>query len=238
MTTCALCGDEIVRKDMTDEHVPPKLYYPKSMRGTIRAPFWTVPSHRSCNEKYRMDEEYLYHFMLGMVANQNPAMGRILLDDLRARAKNDQTRGLIRRILGECQNVTPGGIHLPPGHYRIPYNIARIQNVAIKIAQCLYFLDHRAYLPRNWCKHFELCESPRDLQPLFDLMRFQKPKAIAREIFCYRHVCVDGTHLYSLLLWQGFMFCLAFDDPCLAQGHQGDDLVTNDSLSCVLEGQA
>ena len=39
MKICALCGDEILKQDDTVEHVPPKLFYPKKLRPTIKDPF-------------------------------------------------------------------------------------------------------------------------------------------------------------------------------------------------------
>lgn len=88
MKICALCGDMIQEQDETVEHVPPKLFYPKSLRPRIGKPFWTVPSHRACNEKYCMDEEYFYYFLMPLVINENSEMGKVLLDDLRERRKN------------------------------------------------------------------------------------------------------------------------------------------------------
>jgi hypothetical protein len=213
MKTCSLCGEKIIRKDRSVEHVPPKQFYPKSMREEINAPFWTVPSHKGCNATFKLDEEYLYHYLVGLVFVQNEAMGRIILEDLKRQAKNPQTRGLIRRLISETKTVTPGGIHLPPGHFRVEYDMARIRNVIIKITQCLFFKDHERFMPRANCKHFELCENPQDLQPLFELLHSQKANAIEPKVFSYRHFCLDGTHLYSLLLWEAFAFCLAFENP-------------------------
>jgi hypothetical protein len=135
MKICALCGDMIQEQDETAEHVPPKLFYPKSLRPTIREPFWTVPSHRACNEKYRVDEEYFYYFLMPLVINENSEMGKVLLDDLRERRKNPQTVSMIKWLLSEMKSETPSGIILPPSIRRFSVNQARVQNVALKIAQ-------------------------------------------------------------------------------------------------------
>jgi hypothetical protein len=201
------------KADLSGEHVPPKLFHPKSMRPNIRKQLWKVPSHKECNESYRMDEEYLYVFLAGMVYNQNPEMGEIILADLKERAKDPQTKSLVRRLVQTFANITPGGIYLPPGHGWLQPDMVRIQNVVIKIAQYIYFKDLSKYLPRKWCTHIELCQTPEDIPPLFKLMIHVEPKHVVPEVFSYRHACVDGTHLYSLLFWRGFMFCLAFDDP-------------------------
>jgi hypothetical protein len=59
MKTCALCGQEILTRDESAEHVPPKLFFPKALRPTIRERFWTVPSHQECNAAHKLDEEYI-----------------------------------------------------------------------------------------------------------------------------------------------------------------------------------
>jgi hypothetical protein len=217
MQACALCGEEMTREEKTDEHVPPKLFYPRAMRPSIKARLWTVPSHRACNEKYKLDEEYLYYFMMGMVARQNPVMGDVLLADVRHRAKNPQTRALVRRFISETKHTTPGGIILPPTVRWIAPDFPRIQNVVVKIAQCLFFKDHTTHLPRAWCKHVELCQTPQDLQQLFELMRHIPSVAVVPEVFSYRYFCLDGTHYYVMVFWHGFAFCLAFDDPNVVQ---------------------
>jgi hypothetical protein len=156
MKICALCGVEIQKQDETVEHVPPKLFYPKSVRSTIREPFWTVPSHRTCNEKYRLDEEYFYHFLMPLVINENSEAGRVLLADLRQRRKNPQTDSMIKWLLSEMRSETAAGIILPPSIRQFNVNQVRVQNVALKISQCIYFKEHRRFLPKTPCKHCEL----------------------------------------------------------------------------------
>jgi len=214
MKSCALCGEEIQKRDATVEHVPPKLFYPKSLRATIREPFWTVPSHRKCNEMYRMDEEYFYHFLMPLVINENSEMGKVLLDDLMERRKNPQTAAMIRRLLSEMKSNTPGGIVLPPSIRQFSVNPIRIQNVALKIAQCIYLKEQGHFLPKLPCKHCELVERIDDLQCLYRLLlEHVKPVSIAPDLFNYRYMCLDGVHLFGFMFWAGFMFCLAFDDP-------------------------
>lgn len=60
---CALCGEVIPEKppndpeSLTMEHVPTKLFHPKSMRPEIRGKLWKVPTHRKCNAAVKLDEE-------------------------------------------------------------------------------------------------------------------------------------------------------------------------------------
>jgi len=214
MMICALCGDMIKEQDETVEHVPPKLFYPKSLRPTIRKPFWTVPSHRECNDNYRMDEEYFYYFLMPLVINENSEMGKIVLDDLRERRRNPQTASMIKCLLREMKSETPSGIILPPSIGRFSVNQFRVQNVALKIAQCIYFKEHGKFLPKLPCKHCELVERIEDLQPVYRLiLEHTKPVSIAPDVFNYRYICMDGVHYFGFMFWAAYMFCLAFDDP-------------------------
>ncbi len=214
MKICALCGDEVLKQDETVEHVPPKLFYPKKLRPTIKDPFWTVPSHRKCNEKYRLDEEYFYHFLMPLVINENSEMGNVLLDDLRERRRNPQTASMIKWLLSEMESETPGGMLLPPNIRRFSVNRVRVQKVASKISQCIYFREHGRFLPKLPCKHCELVEKIEDLQPLYRLiLEHVKPVSIAPDVFNYRYICVGGVHHFGFMFWAGFKFCLAFVDP-------------------------
>jgi hypothetical protein len=214
MNICALCGQEIDKKDKTVEHVPPKLFYPKALRPMIKEPFWTVPSHKKCNESYHLDEEYFYHFLMPLVMNTNSEMGKVLMDDLRKRRENPQTARMIEWLLAEMKSESPGGNLLPPSVRRYNVNQVRVQNVALKISQCIYFKEHGKYLPKFPCKHCEVCERIEDLQPLYRfILESVKPVSIAPDIFNYRYICMDGVHYFGFMFWVGFMFCLAYDDP-------------------------
>jgi hypothetical protein len=222
MKPCALCGEPILDKPTdledvnSDEHVPPLQFFPKTMRRQLRDSLWKVPSHRRCNQRHKLDEEYFLHYLYPLVASQNEPMGKVLLEDLKRRAKKPQSKGLIRRLLKERTQTSPGGIILPPSLIRINFDLRRIQNVAVKVAQCLFYKDHDRYLPRSNCVHCELCENAKDLQPIFaDLWRCREleRQSAAPDVFRYWHLDLDGEHYYALLFWNAFMFCMIFNDP-------------------------
>jgi hypothetical protein len=171
--SCSLCGKVIptnpsdIEDSFSDEHAPPSQFYPKSIKTTLRDSLWKVPSHRRCNGSYQKDEDYFYHRFYPLVAVQNGAMGKIMLDDVRRRSKKPQTRVMLRHMLKECKNVSPGGIILPPTLVKVDYEVVRIQRVVVKITQCLFHKDHQRFLPRDNCEHIELCENPANLQEIF-----------------------------------------------------------------------
>ena len=138
---CALCGEAILKKPKNDpdsgtvEHVPPKMFYPESLRPELRKQLWTVPSHRRCNGGSKADEEYFYHYFYGLVGAENEDMGKTILADLKRQAKNPQARNLIKRVLSRVTNVSPGGILLPPTLIRVDCEAERLDSVVFKIAR-------------------------------------------------------------------------------------------------------
>lgn len=78
---CANCLEEISADPaltddaLTDEHVVPKAWYPATTPATIQR--WTVPSHRRCNQKNGLDEEYALQSFATIVDPETPATAGI-----------------------------------------------------------------------------------------------------------------------------------------------------------------
>ncbi|OAI51910.1 hypothetical protein AYO44_16840 [Planctomycetaceae bacterium SCGC AG-212-F19] len=201
LTACSLCGGPIPDNPadpgdaLSDEHVPALQFYPKSIRPELRSRLWKVPSHRRCNGSYQKDEDYFYHRCYPLVGVQNESMGNVILNDIGRRAKKPQSKAIIRQMLKECRQVSPGGIILPPGMIRVEYDVRRIQRVALKVGQCLFYRDHQRFMPRENCRHVELCEKPSNLQEAFALLVSSTDRrAVEASVFSYWHHDVDGLH--------------------------------------------
>lgn len=235
---CCLCGNPAAEDDkITREHVPPKQFYPKSIRSGLN--LWIVPTHRSCNHKHKSDEEYFYHATYPMVANANPSMASIIFADLERRARKPQTPKLLQTILQGKSTKLPSGIVLPPGVVRLDVNKYKLQQVAIKITQCLFYRDHARYIPTDHCKDIRLCEQESDVPELYrlswelsktsvdDLPLHQsggtiveadenegKAESASATVFSYRSHYDESEqlHLYTLMFWEAFAFCLAFEE--------------------------
>jgi hypothetical protein len=218
--TCALCGESILKRPddpemvHSDEHAVAKQFYPESIRRELRQQLWTVPSHKKCNNAIKSDEEYFYHRYYPLVSARNPTMGKVLLDDLTRRAKKPQSRVMIRHLLRDCKNETPGGILLPSTEIIwVEQDLFRIQNVGVKIAKCLFYKDYGRFVSRKNFDHWEIVEEANKLQPLFSSLCQTEPKAIDPRVFCYWDDELDGFHYYSMLFWGAFMFCMSFQNP-------------------------
>jgi hypothetical protein len=219
---CALCGSPILKKPKNDpdsgtvEHVPASLFYPKSLRSEIRKPLWTVPSHRRCNAAYKSDEEYFYNHFYGLVGVENQGMGKIILDDLRRQAKHSQAQNLIKRILRNCKNVSPGGILLPSTLVWVDCEGERIDRVLLKIAQCLFYKDHKRFLPKENCGYLRLYKEFKDVPETFLEMMKTRPQSVDPKVFLYWHLELEGCHYYVLAFWTAFAFGMVFRDPAVA----------------------
>ena len=220
ISTCCLCGDAIKPDAATPgdtlsmDHVPPKQFYPKKLRIDRNPNLWLSPTHRRCNEHYRKDEEYFYHAMYGIVKKNNEQMGQTIQNDLGRRTHRPQTPAMMRNILRTFKTVTEGGIELPPGLVEYSVDQHRCQQVVIKIAQSLFYLDCGAYMPRQNCKDLRLCLDESDV-PEFYTMSWAaaESKMVCPEVFSFRRFEFDNLQLFSMLFWESLMFCCAFENP-------------------------
>jgi len=234
---CALCGKRETDDDpITSEHVPPKQFYPKSMRDGLN--LWTeIPTHEPCNSQHKLDEEYVYHAMYPLVARNNPEMAKILLEDLTRRAKKPQTRNLMKKILRNVESTSPGGIALPPGVVFVEVDLARLEQVAIKIGRCLYFRDFIRFMPYENCKDIRIFEDEQSVPEMYQISwglskvhvndmppaepggnivipeaDEGRPKAACEKVFSYRSLRHDDYYSCSLLFWESFMVCMTFEE--------------------------
>jgi hypothetical protein len=124
---CYLCGDPIEQSPKNDsmilsmDHVPPKQFYPKGIHENEDLTLRLLPSHKKCNEDYKLDEEYFYHCMHPAVERSNPNMAKLMYEDLLRRSEKPQTQILARKLLQNIGFLTKGGIHLPAGYYSLAF---------------------------------------------------------------------------------------------------------------------
>lgn len=200
------------------DHVPPKQFYPKSLRTKLNLNLWVVPTHKRCNEDYREDEEYFYHAMSPIVGKNNPQMGKTIFADFARRTHKPQTPAMIRNILKSYSHVSNGGIYLPPGIVQFSVDKDRTQRVIIKIAQGLIYSDCDVYAPSENCKDIRLCSDKSDVPEVYSLSwQGAESKTVCQKVFAYRRFELENLHLLSMFFWESLMFCCAFEDPKLCR---------------------
>ena len=199
-TLCYLCGN-IIEDNTNDldiklsmDHVPPKQFFPKAIRQQNDLNLVLVPSHKKCNEDYRKDEEYFYHSMYPLVAENNPKMGEIIFQDLKRRTHKPQTPAMIRNILRNVSTTTQGGIHLPTGKAEWSLDETRLQQNAIKIARGVLALNNVAYIPESNCVDIRFYENKNEVIELYKLLWQASPiYGKHPEIFSYQYVFYDNV---------------------------------------------
>ena len=205
---------------LTREHVPPLQFFPKALRAEVNPNLQTVPSHLRCNAASRKDEEYFYHGIAVHVAGSHPRMGPILFNDLKRRQHRPQTPAMIRRILANAGTTTRGGIILPAPLVEVSLDLCRLEQVALKVAQCIYYLDCGAYLPKALCKDIRPCVRLEAVPEWYKLSwGLGEFKGEYPDVFHY--CCVDfppeDLVLISMLFWESFLFCMTFESPSSSQ---------------------
>jgi hypothetical protein len=221
---CYLCGRSIEKGQLSDDHVPPKAFYPKDIRAGLN--LQAAPSHEECNNAYRKDEEYFQHALFVEVLNKRPPIISHLEADFSRRAEKPQTPAMIRKILQGFSNITPGGIYLPRNKYVVTIDQVRIERVVLKIARGLFYIDNKRFLPLENAKDIRFCLNEDDVPEIYKLYwPAVKLSGVYPKVFSYKYfnTCkysvsgkyheLDKLHLYSLLFWEVLMFCVTFEKP-------------------------
>jgi hypothetical protein len=149
------------------------------------------------------------------VLNQKPPIEKALTDDFKRRSIKPQTPSMIRKILKETSNITPGGIHLPPNLYVTEIDRNRIEKVVLKIAQGLFYSKYNEFLPLERVKDFRFCLNEKEVPEFYKISwKATKPEGVYKPVFSYKHFYHSSYkfQLYSVLFWDAVMFCVAVEN--------------------------
>jgi len=211
--TCYLCGNAIEGKS-SDDHVPPKQFYPKQIRENESLNLQLAPSHGVCNNSYKLDEEYFYASLYPMVEKYNPDMAATILRDLERRCRKPQMSALLRKVFSGVSDTTGGGIALPDGIVEINLDIYRLHRIAGKIARGALFLSKGLYAPEENIVDMRTCQDESEVPEMYQLswrlagsINGPYPK-----VFSYKCAQYQNYHIISLLFWEAFMFCVTIED--------------------------
>lgn len=219
---CYLCGKTIDKKDRTDDHIPPKSFFPSRLRKKFNpSKLKTLPTHRQCNEAYKKDEEYFFH-TIGMIDYKNPVLREVWYDIRKAALRPDSqhfNQMLLNQLREEAR--TPGGIIIP-GKAAIEYNGNRVNRVVWKIIRGLFFHEFSRYLPEN-ILHFVTYvhgeDTGLDSEPvtkIWRIVRNAKERGEYKGIFSYKFVVNPEQRniaAWGLLFWDRHIFSAGHHDP-------------------------
>lgn len=210
--TCYLCGQPILT-DSSQDHVPPKQFFPSKIRQTLDLNLLTVPAHKRCNTSYQHDEDY-FLTALGPLASSTFSGTRLWLD-LARRAERPQGNRLIARVAkGFTQR--PGRIYLPPGKIALRFEGPRVWRVAWKIIRGLFMHEEHRFLPDDMHYLPRLWQAGEPIPEEFLLVRDNPERGRYAGIFDYKyHLYTTPAPFYcwAMLLWDQIAFFFSFHDP-------------------------
>ena len=210
---CYLCGKPIKDKS-SDDHVPPKQFYPKEIRESENLNLQLAPSHGQCNNDFKDDEEYFYASLYPLVDKYNPDMAAKIFRDFARRCQKSQMPTMLRNIFGDASGTTKGGIHLPAGIVEINVDLCRIQRIAGKIARGALFLSTEKYIPEANIVDMRICPEESEVPDMYQISWkcAGSIKGPHTKVFSYKYMQYDQYHIISLLFWEAFMFCVTIQD--------------------------
>ena len=195
------------------DHVPPRQFYMKEIRTTQNLNLDTAPSHRSCNEAYKEDEEYFYVSMYAIVAQSHSTMATSYFQDFLRRSHQPQTPAKLRKILSTAVTVTEGGIHLPNGMRRLTLDRQRIERIVVKIARGILFLSTERHFGEQQIICMSRYNTPSEIPDAIMLALRSRPwVGTYSDVFAYSLLSSGGLHLLLMLFWKAIMFSVTVKD--------------------------
>jgi len=209
---CYLCGKEL-NNNISKDHVPPRQFYPSSIREKYNPNLFTLSTHSSCNKLYEKDEVYFVQ-SLGPLANTSYA-GKELWKDISKQIHRPESRGLTQKILNEFEQ-RPSGIILPPGMVGKKFDVNRIERVIWKITRGLFFKENKQFLSENMKKRIWISYKGEGLSPFFPHVRDTPSRGDYPDIFDYKYLIkADSLNLWAMLFWETFTAEILFKYPTI-----------------------
>ena len=178
----------------TRDHVPPKCLFPKPRPLNLV----TVPACPTCNQSFKLDDEYFRLMIAGEAAYSDQAATKIWTE----RVMLNTGAGLRKSLLSQAQlydRRTPGGLYLGKG-IKVGFDSRRIRRVVERIAVGLMWHHYRQRLSPG--AKVETHYRP-NLIPFSGILMSSNLANIGDTIFRYRYGRASDAQDSSL--W-GFQF--------------------------------
>jgi len=218
---CYLCGD-IIENKSTKDHVPPKQIFAPMIRQQYNLDrIETLPTHKHCNESYRLDEEY-FTWTLAPMAIGSPVANAVVANHAK-KFRAGRSIGLGKKILNQMID-RPSGLYLPKGIVVMKAEGKRIHRVAWKIIRGLYRIENNSMLPEDTPNFMELIEPASREQSknieLWEAVKAQPSMGTYARVFDYKYLHVKKKqnlqlHLWGMLFWDRIMIFVAHHNPTL-----------------------
>ncbi len=220
MTICYLCGKEI-EGNVSRDHVPPKAIYPTDLRPEIRGQLITLPTHKSCNNSYKDDEDYFVQSW-GSTAIDTP-VGKALFEDMKRTAKHSQGQRLAEMIYDEFDPM-PGGIALPSHLIQKSIDPNKSRRIILKITRGLFSYVTSRILTNDCGFSYQLHDATGKPSDLLKFMAEGKSRGVYPQAFDYTyHDCTEfpeiaHLHLFGMHFWQKLtVVAVVHDSDCTCE---------------------
>jgi hypothetical protein len=200
---CAYCGGT---DDLTAEHVPPKLIFPKPWPDDLI----TVPACRSCNQEGQSDAEYFRACLCVSPQTRQSEDVAVLRSTLQRSLERPQAAGFRQGLLDAMK---PAG-----GKIAFDVEIERLHKVVERAVQCLYLHDTGRRLNEQTHEVFALGEdylqqfSPEEIaqfqRDFIGSLSEREPTIIGNGTFAYAaiHTSSEFVSFWGLLFYGSFAF--------------------------------
>ncbi len=214
---CYLCGKEIVLKDEADDdHVPMKQLYSKEIRMRHAPNLLTLRTHKACNKSFQHDEDYFVSSFAGFVTDTYS--GSHVWSQVERGLRRPEGAGLRELILKEFSEVSPGGIHPPPGKIFKSYDTPRIHRVVWKITRGIFFKEFGRWLPENTPRTVQITPPGEPPPKEFGILNGTTSKGAYPGVFDYKYKEVTEPsefrcYTIGYLFWDKLICLCHFHDP-------------------------
>ncbi len=209
---CYLCGKQI-REDTNLDHIPPKQFFGTEVRKTLNPNLITLPTHRTCNSSFQLDEDYFVTSLTPLISESES--GRSVYNDVRRRFDEGKKVGLVHKVYEEFDE-NPSGLILPRGKVLKRFEGQRIRRVVWKITRGLYFIENSLILPEE--TDFRILytfpgEEPHKIINLFTASDLNGKYPGVFD-YAYKKNTVENItgNVWALLFWDQIMTMILFHD--------------------------
>jgi len=208
---CYLCGKLLGEEKTDKDHVPPKQFFPKQLRGKFNLQLQTLTVHKKCNSIFQHDEDYFLD-SIGPTALGSKT-GNFLWNDINKRVQRPQGLPLALKVHKEFQDKI-GSIYLPPGIVVKKFDGKRVWGIIWKITRGLYFIENKRYLPET-TPHRGISIGYEPGKE-FEVLGNAEERGLYRGIFAYKYrefEKIDRMNVWAYLFWNKIIVVLQFEHP-------------------------
>jgi len=206
---CIYCGST---ENPTDDHIPPKNLFAKPRPNNLI----TVPSCKSCNNGFHLDDDYLQMIMqTGVKTSEHPELLKSKKPFIRG-IHRKESAGFRQSILNNTswnEVYTASGIYLGKALVQ-DVDWSRIKRVVGRIVKGLFYKEKGFTLSSDYVLEVspistKTREDMEIITQILEPLARQRENIIGNKVFSYRFIfCEQNTHqtLWMLTFYENFFF--------------------------------